>query len=262
MATTFGLALVSLAAVLQAGFLLRRENRRDPVSHWLLAAAAVLLFAALVNRSFAIGFPAVTTAYETLVLFSAITCVVLFALRMVRRTRGFSPFVLFGATLVCVVLLALSLSRIAPRAVQLPVTELRSPWLVLHVTFTFIGEAFFVVGLFAALAFLAIRNTARRADMGRLTTACIGLGYPAFTAGALILGAIWTGVSVGQWWRWRPQEILTVVTWLLYSACLLVRLLQGKMGKASALLAIIGFVGMIVAIFEENSMFAMLHRQI
>ena len=38
---TIGLALIVLAAVLQAGFLLRRENRRDPVSHWLLLAAAV-----------------------------------------------------------------------------------------------------------------------------------------------------------------------------------------------------------------------------
>ncbi|MGA2481201.1 MAG: hypothetical protein ABSG63_20860, partial [Spirochaetia bacterium] len=81
---TIGLVLIALAAVLQAGFLLRRENRRDPVSHWLLLAAAVFLFAALVERSIRIRFVAVTNTYESLLFFSAVICLVLFSLRVVR----------------------------------------------------------------------------------------------------------------------------------------------------------------------------------
>ena len=77
MTATIGLCLIALAAVLQAGFLLRRENRRDPVSHWLLLAAAILLFATLVQRSVRIRFVAVTGTYESLLFFSAAICVVL-----------------------------------------------------------------------------------------------------------------------------------------------------------------------------------------
>ena len=116
MTATFALLLIGLAAVLQAGFLLRRENRRDPVSHWLLAAAAILLFAALVDRSVRIRFAAVTDLHESLVFFSAVICLVLFSLRLARRTRGISPFVMFGATMICLVLLAVSSSPLAPTA--------------------------------------------------------------------------------------------------------------------------------------------------
>ncbi len=88
MTATLGLLCIALAAVLQAGFLLRRENRRDPVSHWLLLAAALLLFATLAQRSFRISFVAVTNTYESLVFFSAAICVVLFGLRLAPQNAG------------------------------------------------------------------------------------------------------------------------------------------------------------------------------
>ena len=97
MSATIALVLIVLAVVIQVVFLLRRENRRDPVSHWVLAAASVLLAVTLVERSLRIHFVAVTGTYEALVFFSAAVCAVLFALRVIRSTRGLSPFVMFGS---------------------------------------------------------------------------------------------------------------------------------------------------------------------
>ena len=259
MTATIGFVLVCLAAVLQAGFLLRRENRRDPVSHWILLAAAVLLVVTLVERSIAIGFVAVTDTYESLLFFAAALCIVLFALRMARRTRGLSPFVMFGATIVCIALLAVSSSPIAPRQIAPPIPALRSFWLVLHVTFSFIGEAFFVVSFVAALAFLASKNEARRADMDRLVATSIGIGYPVFTAGALVFGAIWAQTAWGAWWSWDPKETWALVTWLLYTACLHTRLSKKTRGKTSAILAIIGFFATLFTFFGVNFLLSGLH---
>ncbi|MGD0724305.1 MAG: cytochrome c biogenesis protein CcsA [Spirochaetia bacterium] len=259
MTATLGLLCIALAVVLQAGFLLRRENRRDPVSHWLLAAAALLLFATLVKRSFRISFVAVTDTYESLVFFSAAICAVLFGLRLALRTRGMSPFVMFGATFVCLVLLILSSSPLAPKDIQPPIPALQSFWLVLHVTFSFIGEAFFVVSFVAAVAFLATRNEDRRADMDRLITTSIGIGYPIFTAGALVFGAIWAETAWGSWWSWDPKEVWALITWLIYTAYLHTRLVRRMRGRISAVLVIVGFIAALFTFFGVNFLLSGLH---
>ena len=259
MTAYIALALIFFAAVVQAGFLLRRENRRDPVSHWLLAAAALLLFATLLDRSIRIRFVAVTNTYESLVFFSAVICTVLFALRLARRTRGLSPFVLFGATFVCLVLLMISSSPNMPKDIQPPMPALQSFWLVLHVTFSFIGEAFFVVSFVAAIVFLASRDENRKTDMDRLMVTAVGIGYPIFTAGALIFGAIWAERAWGTWWSWDPKETWALVTWLIYTAYLHTRLVRRMRGSISAVLAIVGFAATVFTFFGVNYLLTGLH---
>jgi ABC-type transport system involved in cytochrome c biogenesis permease subunit len=259
MTAIFGLVLIALATLLQAGFLLRRENRRDPVSHWLLAVAALLLFVALVERSIRIRFVAVTNTYESLVFFSAVIALLLFALRLARRTRGLSPFVMFGATFVCLVLLIVSSSPLVPKDIQPPIPALQSFWLVLHVTFSFIGEAFFVVSFVASIAFLATRDEGRKGDMDRLTATAIGIGYPVFTAGALIFGAIWAETAWGSWWSWDPKETWALITWLIYTAYLHTRLVKKMRGKTSAVLSIVGFVATVFTFFGVNYLLTGLH---
>ncbi len=259
MMATLALLSIALAAVLQAGFLLRRENRRDPVSHWLLAAAAALLVATLVDRSIRISFVAVTDTYESLVFFSACICVVLFALRMAPKTRGLSPFVLFGATIVSLALLAVSSSPLAPRDISPPIPALRSFWLVLHVTFSFIGEAFFVVSFVAAIVQLASVKEEKRTEMDRLVATAIGIGYPVFTAGALVFGAIWAETAWGAWWSWDPKETWALITWLVYTAYLHTRLVKRLRGTTSAVLAIVGFAATVFTFFGVNFLLSGLH---
>jgi ABC-type transport system involved in cytochrome c biogenesis permease subunit len=259
MSATIALALIVLAVVVQAVFLLRRENRRDPVSHWILAAAAILLIITLVERSVRIHFVAVTGTYEALVFFSTAVCAVLFALRMIRSTRALSPFVMFGSTMVSLVLLALSSSPLAPRDIVPPIPALQSYWLVAHVTLSFIGEAFFVVSFVAAIVFLLSKNEDRRADMDRLLTTSIGIGYPIFTAGALVFGAIWAETAWGAWWSWDPKETWALVTWLIYTAYLHTRLVRKLRGTGSAVLAIVGFIATVFTFFGVNFLLSGLH---
>jgi ABC-type transport system involved in cytochrome c biogenesis permease subunit len=259
MTAFIGCMCIALAAAVQAFFLLRREAGRDPVSHWMLAAAFLLLAATLVERSIRIGFVAVTSMYESLVFLSAAICAVIFGLRMARPARGVPPVVLFGATIICLALLLVSSSPLFPSGVQPPVPIVRSFWLVLHVAFTFIGEAFFVVSFVAALCSLGARDEAGRAAMDRLTATAIGIGYPVFTAGALVFGAIWAEVAWGSWWSWDPKETWALVTWLIYTAYLHTRLVRGMRGPVSAWIAIAGFAATVFTFFGVTFLMPGLH---
>ncbi len=255
---TIALVLMVIAAVFQAGFLLRRENRRDPVSHWILLAAAALLVATLVDRSALIGFPAVTNTYESLVFFSAAICAVVFVLRLVMKSPVMR-FVLLGGTVVALALLMISSSPLAPRDIQPPIPALQSLWLVLHVTLAFIGEAFFTVSLVAAIYFLAEKDEEKKAAADRIMYTSIGIGYPIFTAGALIFGAIWAEVAWGKWWSWDPKETWALITWLVYTAYLHTRLVRRLRGKVSAVLAILGFAFTVFTFFGVNFLLSGLH---
>jgi ABC-type transport system involved in cytochrome c biogenesis permease subunit len=252
----FGALIVS--AVIQVIYLLRRERRIDPFSHYILLAAAVLLLAVTIDRSIRIRFVAVTNTFESLVFFSAAISLVLFVYRL--RSKGKAiPYINFGGTVVAIALLAIASSPIAPREVVPPIPALQSYWLVLHVTLSFIGESFFVVAFICAIYYLASRNEERRKSLDRLTYSTIAVGYPIFTAGALIFGAVWAQTAWGTYWSWDPKETWALITWLIYTAYLHTRFVKKFRGKVSAVLAIVGFAFTMFTFFGVNYLLAGLH---
>jgi len=252
------LALLAAAAVLQVVFLFRRGDASDPVSHWLLLAAALLLAGVTVDRSIRIGFPAVTNTYESLVFFSAAVCVTGGLLRLFSRS-AVTRFILPGVTIVALALLMISSSPVVPREIQPPIPALQSLWLVLHVTLAFIGESLFVVSFVAAIVSLSARREDLKSEAGRIMYTSIAIGYPIFTAGALIFGAVWAEAAWGQWWSWDPKETWALVTWLVYTAYLHTRLVKRLQGSVSALLAIAGFAFTVFTFFGVNYLLSGLH---
>jgi ABC-type transport system involved in cytochrome c biogenesis permease subunit len=250
-------ALVAALAV-QVIFLLKKSSEPDPFSHFLVLGSALLLIANLIERSVQINFVAVTNTFESLVFFAAAICLVLFVYRLVAGAKTF-PIVLFGGTILSVILLAVASSPIAPKDVVPPVPALQSAWLVLHVTMAFIGESFFVVGFIAAILYLAAKDDAVKASIDRVMYISIIIGYPIFTAGALIFGAIWAQFAWGSYWSWDPKETWALITWLTYTAFLHTRFVKKWRGKVSAILSIAGFVFTIFTYFGVNFLLAGLH---
>jgi len=247
-----------LAAVSQGVFLFARRGRRDPVSRYLLLAAGLLLLANIAERSVQIRFVAVTNTFESLVFFTGVIALVLFAY-MARSGERFIPFVGFAATLVAIALLAVASSPIAPKDVLPPIPALQSYWLVLHVTFSFIGEAFFAVAVASSIYYLATQDEEKRKNADRVTYTAIGIGFPIFTVGALIFGAIWAQAAWGAYWSWDPKETWALITWLTYTAYLHTRLVPSLRGKASAILSIVGFAFTIFTFFGVNFLLSGLH---
>ena len=130
---------------------------------------------------------------------------------------------------------------------------------MLHVTFSFIGEAFFVIAFVAAITFLASRSEESRRRLDRLIYTSVGIGYPIFTIGALVFGAVWAEAAWGNWWSWDPKETWALVTWLVYTAYLHTRLTRRVRGRLSALLAIVGFLFTVFTFFGVNYLLPGLH---
>ena len=258
MIATVAFALLIVSAVVQAIYLLRREPKVDPLSHYILLAAAVLLLVVTIERSIRIRFVAVTNTFESLVFFSAGIALLLFLYRLRAKERAI-PYVNFGATIVAIALLAVASSPIAPREVVPPIPALQSYWLVLHVTLSFIGESFFVVAFVCAIYYLAARDEERRKSLDRLTYTTIAIGYPIFTAGALIFGAIWAQTAWGSYWSWDPKETWALITWLVYTAYLHTRFVKRFRGRVSAVLAIVGFAFTMFTFFGVNYLLSGLH---
>ncbi|HUW39689.1 MAG TPA: cytochrome c biogenesis protein CcsA [Rectinemataceae bacterium] len=254
--------LILASALVQVVFLFGRGRTADPVSHWLLAAAAAILAALIAARSASIGFPALTGTFESLVFYALTVCVLAAAYRLQGRLV-FMPFVQFGATIAAAALLAVASSPIAPRQMLAPIPALRSFWLVAHVAFSFVGESFFVVSFVSALALLLSRDEERRRAYDRITYTSIAVGYPIFTTGALIFGAIWAEQAWGSWWSWDPKETWALVTWLVYTVYLHVRFV-GKWGGSGrrtlpAAVAAAAFLCTLFTFFGVNFLLPGLH---
>jgi ABC-type transport system involved in cytochrome c biogenesis permease subunit len=248
---SIALLLILASGLLQGLFLFRRDGKADPASHWALLAAFLSLAAVIVLRSVSIGFPALTGTFESLVFFSGTICLIAWAYRIQKRV-AFLPLVQFGATVAAAALLAITNSPIAPKEVLAPIPALRSLWLLLHVSFSFVGESFFVASFIASLAFLATKDEGKRMGYDRVAYTAIAAGYPIFTAGALIFGSIWAEQAWGTWWSWDPKEIWALVTWLAYTAYLHLRLIRKRKDSLPSIVAVLGFLCALFTFFGVN----------
>lgn len=252
----FGLLLLSL--VIQIVFLFRKESGQDGISPWLSLAAGILLLIEIMRRSIAIRFVALTGMFESLIFLACCLALLIFALRYFKSAKG-NRVIPFGATIIAVIFLALASSPLAPSDIKPPVPALQSGWLVLHVSFSFIGEVFFAVGFVSAILQLAAKNEEKRRTYDRITYTSIAVGYPIFTAGALIFGAIWAEKAWGVWWSWDPKETWALITWLTYTAYLHFRLVRKSTSKLVPALVIIGFMIAMFTFFGVNFLLKGLH---
>jgi ABC-type transport system involved in cytochrome c biogenesis permease subunit len=258
MIATFCFIGILVAAIVQVVYLFRKDEKKDPYSIWLLGAAAAGFLGITVARSVSIGFIALTSTYESLLFYSAFIMALVVAYRY-QRKLPYSRIVAFGATVGALVLAAIASSPLLPKEALPPIPALRSFWLVIHVALSFVGEAFFVISFVSAIAFLATRDEKKKLEFDRITYTAIAVGYPVFTAGALIFGAIWAEQAWGRWWSWDPKETWALITWLVYTIYLHVRLVMKKKDATASWIAVVGFLCTVFTFFGVNYLLPGLH---
>lgn len=255
--TTAALVLQFFSAIVQVVYIFKND-KKDRFSHFLLLGSGVLLLANLLIRSLQINFVAITNTFESLVFFSAVIMLVLFFIRL-RMEKKDTRLLIFGVTIISIALLAIASSPIAPKEVLEPIPALQSNWLVLHVAFAFIGESFFAVSFIAAIMTIAAKNDEKKKFFDKLTYTSIAIGYPIFSAGALVFGAIWASYAWGRFWGWDPKETWALITWLTYSLYLHLRFIRKKSGAIISWTAIIGFLFTLFTFFGVNFLLSGLH---
>ncbi len=123
-----------------------------------------------------------------------------------------------------------------------------------------------VMGLFTAAWTLGLRlkdflkKIMPSPDMlDYLTYRLIAFGWPLFTAGGLVMGAIWANSAWGTYWGWDPKETWSLITWFIYSIYLHSRYVRGWKGTQMAVISAVGFLAVIFTYLGVNLVLSGLH---
>jgi cytochrome c-type biogenesis protein CcsB len=93
-----------------------------------------------------------------------------------------------------------------------------------------------------ARVFLSLRSRLPDQELlDELEYKSIAIGWPLFTIGALIAGAIWANQAWGVYWSWDPKEVGSLVVWLIYALYLHSRAKWGVKASWCAVTAVLGF---------------------
>ena len=98
------------------------------------------------------------------------------------------------------------------------------------------------------------------ADMlDEITYKSIAIGFPIFTLGGLIFGAVWAEQAWGVYWSWDPKETWSLITWFIYAFYLHGRMIRGWRGRKVAIVAVVGFMAVIFTYLGVNLLLSGLH---
>ncbi len=133
-------------------------------------------------------------------------------------------------------------------------------WLPVHVGLVFLGDALFALAACAGLMYLLQEHTLKAKRVGWVTrrlpsleildqvnVRSLTIGFPLLTLG-LLSGGIIARFAWGTVWWWEPKVVFSILTWVLYAVLLHGRVTVGWRGHRAAVLAIAGFVAVLVTL--------------
>ena len=228
------------------------------VGVWAAFAGFLFVTAGLVGRSIVAGYLPTTGMYEYLALFSWAS-VLFFLLFYLKTRQAFLGVIVMPVAFLLIVLSSLFPSKIEGQLIP----ALQSWWLTIHVTLACLGEGAFAVGFAAAVLYLfrgdkPSKFLPSKEALDVLEYRAIAIGFPLFTIGALVAGAIWAQKAWSVWWSWDPKETASLVVFLIGAAYLHARHVAGWRGRRTAILAALIFVASVLTLFA-NLIFGGLH---
>ncbi len=126
-------------------------------------------------------------------------------------------------------------------------------WIIATVTL-------FIIWRYGSILKRIIEKFNVTADMlDEITYKSIAVGFPIFTLGGLIFGAIWADQAWGVYWSWDPKETWSLITWFIYAFYLHSRMIKGWRGRKVAIVAAIGFMAVIFTYLGVNLLLSGLH---
>ena len=179
-------------------------------------------------------------------------------------------FVALAATSV-VAAMALSVANLAfmdPEVTNL-VPVLKSYWLSIHVSVITLSYAFLglgaILGLFNLMLYVFlnkknIKNVSLSVEhITYIIEMTLIVGLYLLTIGTF-LGGIWANESWGRYWGWDPKETWSLVTILVYSFVVHMRMIPGLNNKfLFNLLSLLSFASVMMTYFGVNYLLAGLH---
>lgn len=216
---------------------------------WAALAGFVVATAVLVARALISGYLPLTGLYEYMTFLSWASAggfLIIFA-----RTRVLYP----GVILMPLALVIGAAASAFPSDIGAYVEPaLRSWWLPVHVILICLGEVAFAVA-FAAAALRLFASGGpggllpAEDELERIEGRAIAVGYPLFTVGALVAGAVWAQQAWSSWWDWEPKQTISLLVFILATTYLWARRSRGWRGVRAAVLAMLIFAAAAFALF-------------
>ncbi len=229
----------------------------------LIMAAFVVHTIGLAIRWYVAGHAPWSNGYETMIYIAWGTL-----LSGILFTRTSKITLATTAILASVTLMVANLSWLDPQVTNL-VPVLKSYWLVIHVAIITASYSFLGVGAllgFLNLILISLQNKNNFAklkgtieELTNINEMNLIIGVFLVTIGTF-LGAVWANESWGRYWGWDPKETWALVTVLVYSFIIHMRLIPGMNGVYGFnFAALIGFSSVLMTYFGVNYYLSGMH---
>jgi ABC-type uncharacterized transport system permease subunit len=131
-------------------------------------------------------------------------------------------------------------------------------WLYIHLPFTIIGTAFFMLSTFTGVMYFIQERQLKTKNFGiifrrfppldtinKLNNTTLYIGFYTFTIG-LLAGIVWMFYSSGRINVFSPKLVFAIITWIIYSSITFYKQFKGMSPKHTALSTIIGFISVLI----------------
>lgn len=131
-------------------------------------------------------------------------------------------------------------------------------WLYIHLPFTIIGTAFFMVSTVCGIMYFVQERQLKNKKFGiifrsfppldtidKLINTTLYIGFYTFTVG-LLSGLIWMMYAKGAINIYSPKLVFAIITWVIYSGITFYKQIKGMTPKDTALSTIVGFISVLI----------------
>ncbi len=205
----------------------------------LVLGGFVLQTLCLAWRWIEAGYLPVTNLFATQFFFSWALAATYLYFELRYRIHAAGLFVMF-----CNLLL---LGSALPRNPAIPplIPALDTPLFTLHVSFSFVGYAFFAMAFSIGVLYLVQKRLNSPllpglALLRKLNEEAVFLGFCLFTL-CMILGSIWAYVAWGYYFSWNIKGVWSALVWLFYAGMCHAKFVRRWQGSGYAILSIAGF---------------------
>ena len=252
------LILLLFSLTIQTFYLMKQGRKSDPVSHYFLSAGFLILLLITILRSIEINFIAIASKTDTLIIVSeCILAIILFYRYKLKSKANF--FVLYGESWIILLFLTLAASPLMPKTISPLIPQLKSPWMIWHISMAILGIAFFSTGFAASVSYLTTSDFKQKENLDKVSFKTNLYGLLAYGIGGVIVGAIWAKSAWGRYWAWDPKENWALITCVIYILYFILRIFIKDNKKLSAWVSIIGFFTVIFTYLGVNYLLSGTH---